>query len=121
MAAIDRVLSILANSKSILQLPTATVAPAATDWFVFWNVTTQRAEKIESTKVSGFPGWVWIDSYWVQKGSGNTDLTVLETGDEVYFRKITNGTDPITLMGQSWDGGDEQLRSNYTQNQVIDV
>jgi len=124
MNAIDQVLSILAASKTILEIPTATALPASTDWFIFWNVTAARIEKIHSTQVSGFPGWVWIDSYWVQKGSGNTDLTALEINDEVYFRKITNAGDPLTLMGQTWDGGDaaaEQLRVNYTQNQAIDI
>ena len=121
MSSWDEVLSILAGSKSFLEIPTATGLPAATDWFIFWNVTSQRVEKIHTTQITGFPGWVWIDSYWVQKGSGNTDLTILETDDEVYFRKITNGSDPLTLMGQTYDGGDEQLRSNYTQNQVIDI
>jgi hypothetical protein len=50
-----------------------------------------------------------------------SDLNILEVGDEVYFKKITNGGDPVTLIGHTYDGGDEQLFENYTQNQSIEI
>jgi len=118
MNAIDEVLSILASSKTVLELPTAT-NPVATDWAVIWNTINNRAEKVPYALISGASNWVWIDNSQVEKGVGNTDLENLEVGDEVYFKKITNGGDPVTLVGHTYDGGDEELEASYTQNQAI--
>jgi len=120
MAVIDEVLSILAESKSVLELPTAT-NPIAADWAIVWNTALGRAEKVAYSTISGATNWIWIDDSWVEKTVGNTDLTTLEANDNVYFKKITNGGDPLTLIGHTYDGGDAQLRASYTQNQVIDI
>lgn len=119
MAIIDEVLSILANSKNVLELPTATATPQATDWLIFWNVSAARVEKIKMTQVSGFPNWLWIDDAWVAKAVGNTDIENLEANDVVYFKPITNSGDPLTLLGYTYDGGNDQLEASYTQNQAI--
>jgi len=64
--------------------------------------------------------WKNIEGSWVEKDIANVSETVLEVGDLVYFKKISNGTDPLTLVGQTYDGGDKQLRASYTQTQAID-
>lgn len=68
-----------------------------------------------------FGDWLYIGDSFVEKGAGNTSKTVLEINDIVFFKKITNLSDPLTLIGQTYDGGDDQLRANYTQNQSIDI
>lgn len=118
MNAIDEVLSILADSKTVLELPTAT-SPIAADWAIIWNTASGRLEKVPYSLISGASNWVWIDGSQVEKGIGNNDLTILEIGDEIYFKKITNAGDPLTLVGQTYDGGDKQLEASYTQNQAI--
>lgn len=121
MALIDQVFSILANSKNILELPTASTASGA-DWAVIWNSNTNRAEKIKVSNFTGQSNWIWIDDCWVAKGAGNTDKENLEVNDVVYFKPITNGGDPLTLVGFTYTealSGDEQLIGNYSQNQAI--
>ena len=68
-----------------------------------------------------FGDWLYISDSFVEKGAGNTNKIVLETNDIVYFKKITNNGDPLTLIGQTYNGVDDQLRTNYTQNQSIDI
>jgi hypothetical protein len=118
MALIDEVFSILANSKNILDLPTATNIQL-TDWAVVWNVNTERAEKVRISQIPGVSAWIWIEDSFVEKGSGNLDKALLEANDIVYFKKITNAGDPITLIGHTYDGGDKQLQTSYTQNQAL--
>jgi hypothetical protein len=62
-----------------------------------------------------------VEGSQVLKLTSNDDLDVLEAGDEVYWKKIANGGDPLTLIGQTYDGGDKTLRASYTQNQAIDM
>lgn len=119
MAAIDEVLSILANSKNVLELPTATAKNGA-DWAIIWNVAAERAEKINVSVLTGAAGgWIWIEGSNVEKAVGNFDLTTLEVGDEVYFKKIANGSDPVTLVGWQYNGGDKTLVSGYDLIQTI--
>lgn len=118
MSAIDEVLSILAESKSVLDLPTATNIQG-TDWAVVWNVAAGRAEKVRISSISSASPWIWIDGSFVEKDAGNVDNTALEANDVVYFKQITNAGDPITLIGHTYNGGDAQLELSYTQNQVI--
>ena len=120
MAVIDEVLSILASSKSILELPTATTAPAPTDWLIFWNVTSGRSEKIQASQVTGASPWIWVEGSWIVKDAGNIDKALLEVNDIVWFKPITNGaTFNETLVGYTYDGGDKDLIASYTQNQTI--
>ena len=118
MSVIDQVLSILNNSKTMDELPTAT-ALVGTDWAIIWNVALDRAEKISVSTISGVGGWSWIEGSNVEKASTNFDTTTLEIGDEVYFKKITNNSDPVTLVGWTYNGGDKQLIASYSQNQAI--
>jgi len=118
MSAIDDVLSILASSKSILDLPTAS-NPLSTDWAVIWNNTAERAEKIRLSSISSASPWVWIENSFVVKDAGNFDNTALETNDKVYFKQISNSGDPLTLVGHTYNGGDKTLETSYTQNQAI--
>lgn len=64
--------------------------------------------------------WITIDDSFVEKITG-INQTILEIDDIVYFKKITNNGDPLTLVGQTYIGGNDQLRSSYTQNQSIDI
>lgn len=121
MSVTDELLSILAASKNGLELPTATAPPAATDWLIFWNVNSGRFEKVQASQVTGASTWIWVEDSWIVKIGGNIDTTLLEGGDEVYFKKITNAGDPLTLLGHTYDSGDKQLRTSYTQNQAIDI
>lgn len=62
------------------------------------------------------------EQYFVRKANLETaNANALEIGDEVYFRKITNDGDPKTLIGHTYNGGDEQLLASYTQNQSIEI
>ena len=121
MSVIDEVLSILAASKSALELPTATNPPLATDWLMFWNVSAGRLEKIQASQVTGASTWIWIEDSWVVKDAGNLDTTLLEVNDVVYFKAIANAGDPLTIVGMTYTGTDKTLRSHYTQNQTIDL
>lgn len=118
MATIDEVLSILLASKKILELPTAS-SIQSTDWLIFYNVNTAQAEKIQASQLTGAGFWLIIEGSLVIKDAGNTDITTLEINDEVYLKKITNETDPITLFGHTYIGGDKQLETSYQQNQAI--
>lgn len=73
------------------------------------------------SQAGAFGDWIYINDSFVEKGSGNTNQTVLETNDIVYFKKITNSGSPLTLVGQTYNGGDDQVRTSYTQNQSIDI
>ena len=115
---LEQILSYLANSKSVDQLPTASALPT-TGYIPFYNPLTSQLEKISAAQFGGIGAWKWIADSWVDKGSGNTDLDALEIGDEVYFKKINNGGDRLTLVGFTYDGPDPDLESSYTQNQVI--
>lgn len=117
MAILDQILSILANSKHINELPTASSVPS-NSWFMFFNPLTSRAEKI-STSLILSTGWIWIEGSNVQKDSGNNDITQLEINDIVWGKAITNAGDPLTLMGYTYIGGDKELLSSYQQNQAI--
>lgn len=117
MAVIDEILSILANSKHINELTTASSIPA-NSWFVFYNPITGKAEKISSSVVTS-GGWVWIEGSNVEKLAGNNSIVTLEIGDIVWGKAITNSGDPITLMGFTYIGGDKQLATSYQQNQSI--
>jgi hypothetical protein len=64
-------------------------------------------------------GWRWIESSNVEKDGANSNNSVLEVNDEVYFKKITNNGDPVTLVGWTYNGGDKQLITSYSQNQAI--
>jgi hypothetical protein len=114
-AAIQKIIT---DAQEVLQLPTNTNL-AVLDWIVVWSVANSRLEKlsVNSIKFSS-PGWIWNVNYWMVKGTG-TNVDVLEVDDEVYFRKITNAGDPITLIGFTYNGGDEQLQTSYTQNQAL--
>jgi hypothetical protein len=118
MATIDEVLSILASSKSILELPTAS-NPLSTEWAIIWNNTTNRAEKVRLSSIIKEFTWIWIELSFVEKDTGNTDELVLEVNDIVWFKKITNAGDPLTLVGFTYIGGDKQLLSSYEQQQAI--
>lgn len=118
MAAIDEVLSILASSKSILDLPTAS-NPLSTDWAVIWNNTANRAEKVRLSLISSASPWIWVEDSFIKKDSGNFDNTLLEANDVVYFKQIANAGDPITLIGHTYLGGDKTLETSYEQQQVI--
>ena len=66
-------------------------------------------------------GMLWIEDCFVRKAFGNSNITLIEANDEVHFKKITNAGDPLMLVGQTYDGGDKQLRTSYTQNNAIDI
>jgi hypothetical protein len=65
-----------------------------------------------------------IEDCQVRKMTGNTDYSLIESGDEVLYKKITNNGDPVTLLGHTYDpdsigGLDKQLKSSYRQLQII--
>lgn len=64
--------------------------------------------------------WKFIASSFVEKGGGNSGAG-LEANDRVYFKKITNNGTPMMLIGHTYNGGDDQIRTNYTQEQTIDI
>ncbi len=63
--------------------------------------------------------WPVIENCWAEKGAGKTSLSLIEATDIVYFKKITNGTDPMTLVGYTYDGGNKELLASYTLNQTM--
>ena len=65
-------------------------------------------------------GMLWIEDCFVRKAFGNSNITIIEVNDEVHFKKIANTGDPLMLIGQTYDGGDKQLRTSYTQNNAVD-
>lgn len=66
-------------------------------------------------------GMLWIEDCFVRKASGNVDTTLIEVNDEVHFKKITNAGGPLMLLGQTYVGGDKQIRTSYVQNNAIDI
>lgn len=119
MATIDQVLSVLLQSKKIMELPPASDIPS-TGWMIFYNPATLQVERVQIGQLSAFGNWLFIDGSFVEKAGGNTDTTALESGDTVWFKPITNGaTLNETLVGHTYDGGDTDLNGSYTQNQTI--
>ena len=113
--------NIILNSKDGNQIPVAASAASA-DKFIFYNTTTQQTESITKSKLlEGAIGlWKYIEDSFVEKGAGNVSDNVLEVNDVVYFKKITNGaTYNQTLIGHTYDGGDKDLETSYTQNQAM--
>ena len=60
-----------------------------------------------------------IDGAEVEKANNNSIITTLQSGDIVYWKTIAEG--PQTLLGWTYDGGDEDVLANYTQNQSINI
>lgn len=118
MSIESQILSILNNSKKVMELPIAATL-VGTYWMIMWNTDLNRLERIPVSAINNGAGWIWIEGSHVEKDSGNFDITALEAGDIVWFKPITNGGDPLTLEGYTYDGGDSQLIANYTQNQAI--
>lgn len=111
---------ILQASKGILEIPLATgIQP--TDLMVFFNFNTQQMESIPVSVLTGLNNWIFIEDSWVDKDTagGNVNISVLEIGDQVYYKKITNGTVPLTINGMTYIGGDKQLATSYRQDQTI--
>jgi len=79
---------------------------------------TELADIIGSI-IGATVGWRWIESSNVEKDGSNSNNSVLEVNDVVYFKQITNAGDPVTLVGWTYNGGDKQLISSYSQNQAI--
>lgn len=79
---------------------------------------TELADIIGSI-VGATVGWLWIESSNVEKDGSNSNNSVLEVNDVVYFKQITNSGDPVTLVGWTYNGGDKQLITSYSQNQAI--
>lgn len=118
MAAIDEVLSILAESKTVLELPTATSA-AATDWAIIWNNDSNKLEKILVSNLTKTGNWLFIEGSWVEKDSGNFNISALEINDLVWFKDVLLGTVTITLLGWRYDGGDKTQKASYTKIKSI--
>lgn len=119
--------NIILNSKQGNLVPTATDIQNI-DVLYFYNSITLRTESITKAKLlEGAIGlWKYIENSFVEKGAGKVSENVLESTDVVYFKKITNGSDPLTLLGMTYDalevgGLDKQLRTSYTQTQAIDI
>jgi hypothetical protein len=67
-------------------------------------------------------GFVFAEGCLVRKANGNLNKDLIEIGDEVYFKSITNAGDSLMLMGHTYNGGvDKQLRSSYVQNNSLDI
>jgi hypothetical protein len=111
---------IIGDALGILDLPTNSNLQG-TDWAVVWSNANNRLEKVLVSTLTANLGWIWINGYYLSKGVGNVDLNALEVGDEVYYKKIDNNGDPITLVGHTYNGPDEDLESSYTQNQSISI
>jgi hypothetical protein len=67
-------------------------------------------------------GFVFAENCLVRKANGNENKDLIETGDEVYFKSITNGGEQLLLMGHTYNGNaDKQLRSSYVQNNTLEI
>lgn len=115
---LESILSYLANSQEVPNLPTASSLPT-TGWLIFYNNNTNQMEKISASAVSSVGGWKWIDNSWVEKTIGNTNAAALEVNDIVYFKRITNSGDPLMLIAHRYDGGDPQEEASYSLNESI--
>lgn len=62
-----------------------------------------------------------IDGCLVIKDGANTDIDTIEAGDRVFLREVDDNGSPVTLFGQTYDGGGLDDRANYTQNHTIDI
>lgn len=74
--------------------------------------------KNKPTSASGFP---YIEGGFVEKGSGNISLTLIEINDTVFWKTITNAGDTLRLSGQVYQGGDKELRTSYVMQTPIDI
>lgn len=98
------------------------------DVLYFYNSATNRTESITKTKLleGAFGLWKFIEDSFVEKGFEKVSENVLEPTDKVYVKRITNAGDPLTLFGHTYDkdsvgGLNKQLRTSYTQEEVIDT
>jgi hypothetical protein len=67
-------------------------------------------------------GFVFAEGCLVRKANGNLNKDLIEIGDEVYFKSITNAGEPLLLMGHTYNGNvDKQLRGSYVQNNTLEI
>lgn len=59
--------------------------------------------------------WIWIDRCWVQKAGSNTNTTIIEAGDIVFFKNADYNGTIITMIGWTYNGGGTTDANNYTK------
>ena len=119
--------TIINNARRIPQLADLNNSIDVNSEIPIYDVTGSVTGRINITELSDIigniigvgVGWKWIEGSNVEKDIGNNNNSLLEINDEVYFKKITNAGDPVTLMGWTYIGGDKQLISSYSLNQSI--
>jgi len=66
-------------------------------------------------------GRVRAEGCWVEKANANTSLSLIQSGDKVYYKAVTDGALTIILFGHTYDSGNKGLVASYTQNQSITI
>jgi hypothetical protein len=127
IANANAIQTILSNAKSIPQLTdldgtlnaTSEIPVYDNNGTITGRITLSELAEIIGGLIGVTSGWRWIEGSNVEKDGANSNDSVLEVNDEVYFKKITNGGDPVTLVGWTYNGGDKELITSYSQNQAI--
>jgi hypothetical protein len=55
----------------------------------------------------------------IKKGDSNTNREIIEIGDVILYKKITNAGEPFTLFGYTYKGGDFELLTSYSLDDEI--
>jgi hypothetical protein len=127
IANANAIQQIINQAKLIPQLPDLDETLGVNSEIPIYNTNGVLTGKINLTELADIIGsiigvtlgWLWIEGSNVEKDGANSNNSVLEVNDEVYFKKITNAGDPVTLVGWTYNGGDKQLITSYSQNQAI--
>ncbi len=127
IANANAIQQIINQAKLIPQLPDLDETLGVNSEIPIYNTNGVVTGKINLTELADIIGsiigvtlgWLWIEGSNVEKDGANSNNSVLEVNDEVYFKKITNAGDPVTLVGWTYNGGDKQLITSYSQNQAI--
>jgi len=88
---------------------------------------TGKTSKCTSHQVVNFvrdhhlTGFLSINGALIKRTIPNNDTNNQIPGDIMIYKEITNNGNPMVLMGHTFLGGDEQLRSSYNKLIPTDI
>lgn len=91
---------------------------------VYKNAGTPKAtlEELKAFVLKEIRPFVFVEGCLVEKVN-TTDYTTIEVGDYVYFKRVNDNGDIVTLIGHTYKNtlanGDKNDKANYEQEQII--